>query len=87
MKKITAKELRKLGFEKQIELPTLDPEDRGYHYYTFEITERCLLISCANDEKIKGGYTIEFYQIFNPSIRNLKDLKKLIKIIQRAEND
>jgi hypothetical protein len=72
MKKITAKELRKLGFEKQIELPTLDPEDRGYHYYTFEITERCLLISCANDEKIKGGYTIEFYQIFNPSIRNLK---------------
>ena len=87
MKKITAKDLRKLGFEKQVEKPTLDPEDHGYHYYTYEVTEKCLLISCSNDEKFKGGYTVEFFQMFNTKICNLKDLKKLIGIIKRAKND
>jgi hypothetical protein len=85
--KITGKELRKLGFEKQIEPPTLDPEDRGYHYYTYDVTKKCLLISCSNDERVKGGYSVEFYEIFNTKISNLSDLKKLIKIIKRAEND
>jgi len=87
MKKITGKDLKKLGFEKQVEPPTLDPEDQGYHYYTYEISEKCLLISCSNDEKINGGYLVEFYEIYNPRISNLNDLKKLIKIFKKAKND
>jgi hypothetical protein len=84
MKIITGKDLRKLGFKKQVELPTLDPEDHGYHYYTYEITEECLLISCSNDEKINDGYLVEFYEIYQPRISDLKDLKILIKILERA---
>ncbi|MFA5207575.1 MAG: hypothetical protein WC428_02845 [Candidatus Paceibacterota bacterium] len=84
MKKITGKDLRKLGFKKQVELPTLDPEDYGYHYYTYEITEKCLLISCSNDEKVNSSYVVELYEIPESKICNLKDLKKLLKILERA---
>lgn len=87
MEIITGKELRKLGFEKQVELPTLDPEDQGYHYYTYDVTKKCLLISCSNDEKIDGGYSVEFYEFDQIKITDLKDLKKLIKLLKRAKND
>jgi hypothetical protein len=84
MKKITGKDLQKLGFEKQVEPPTLDPEDHGYHYYSYEISNKCLLLSCSNDEKINGSYVVELYEIPEPKICNLKDLKKLLKILERA---
>lgn len=82
MKKIKGKDLINLGFKKEIEKPTLDPEDLGFHYYTFEINNRCILISNANDERINGGYEIEFYDFNEIQFRSLKKLKKLIKLLK-----
>lgn len=84
-KKITGKDLRKLGFKKQVEKPTLDPEDIGFHYYTYEINNHCLLISCANDEKINDGYTVEIYEIDDLKFCDLEQLKQLMKLLKSAK--
>lgn len=86
MKKITGKDLRELDFKKEVEKPTLDPEEEGYHYYVYEINKHCLLISCCNNEKIKGSYDVEIYEIPELKFRNLKKLKKFIKLIKQASN-
>lgn len=85
MSKIKGKNLIKLGFKKQVEPPTLDPEDNGYHYYTFETkNKKGVLISCSNDEKVNGGYEVELYEIPEIQFRNLKQLKKLVKLLKAA---
>lgn len=87
MKKITGKALLKLGFTKEYDVDTEAlPSENKYHYYTYEIGKNCLLISCSNDEKKDGGYYVEFYEIMNLKIRDLRQLKKLIKILKKAEN-
>jgi hypothetical protein len=83
MKKITAKNLLKLGFKKEINVPT-NERDIRYHYYTYDINNKILLISNSNDEKVKGGYEVELYEIPDIQFRNLKNLKKLIKILKSA---
>ena len=83
MKKITAKDLVKLGFKKEINVPA-NEKDIRYHYFVYEIGNKCLLISCSNDEKIKGGYDIEFYETSDIQIHSLKKLKKLIKILESS---
>lgn len=86
MKTIKGKHLRKLGFKKEAEEPTLDPEGRGYHYYTYEVGKNCLLISCSNDERIDGGYVIEFFEIMGLKIKDLGVLKKLVKLLKSINN-
>ena len=73
--------------KKEVEKPTLDPEDNGYHYYSYEINKHCLLISGSNDEKINGGYYVEFYEIEEIRFTELEDLKKLIKLLKRGSNE
>jgi hypothetical protein len=89
MSKISGKDLRKLGFEKQRERSTIATNlSEKYHYYTYEINKHCMLISWSNNEKtLDGGYTIEFYEI--PEIRfdKLEDLKKLMKLLKRGEKN
>lgn len=87
MSKIKGKDLVKLGFVKEVEKPTLDPEDNGYHYYTYEINDKCLLISCANDEKISGGYFVEFYEFIGLKFIDLDNLKQLMNILNAAKNE
>jgi hypothetical protein len=85
MSKITGKDLKNLGFKKEVEKPTLDPEDNGYHYYTYEINKHCLLLSSSSDEKdVDGGYYVEFYEIEKIRFTKLEDLKKLIKLLKKA---
>ena len=86
MTKITGKDLIKLGFKKTKEKPTLDPEDNGYHYYTYEVGKSTLLISNTNDEK-KDGYEVEFYEITGLIFKDLKHLKKLVKLLNQATNE
>jgi hypothetical protein len=83
--KIKGRDLIKLGFIKQIEKPTLDPEDYEYHYYTFEINDKGVLISNANDERVNGGYEIELYEVPELKFNDLKRLKKLVKILKSAQ--
>ena len=74
-----------MGFKKEVEKPTLDPEDNGYHYYIYEINKHCLLISCSNDEKnADGGYYVEFYEIPEVKFTKLEDLKTLVKLLKSA---
>jgi len=82
---ITGKDLRKLGFKKSVEMCTSEPEVEDYHYYTYEINDKCLLMSCSNDEKINGGYVIEFYEMEGLKFDNLKQLKKLFKLLKQAD--
>lgn len=87
MKKITGKDLIKLGFKKCKNVPT-SAMDSEYHYYTYDVKKKkTLLISCSNDEKVDGGYEVELYEIPEIQFRNLSDLKKLIKILERAKNE
>lgn len=83
MSKINGKDLLKLGFEKVYDVDT-EAKDSRYHYYTYEISDKCLLISCSNNEKFNGGYEVEFYEIIGVKFRNLKQLKKLVKVLKAA---
>jgi hypothetical protein len=85
MSKIKAKDLRKLGFKREDNIPT-SAMDCEYHYYVFESKDKKgVLISNTNDEVPKGGgYEVELYEIPEIQFRRLEDLKKLVKILKRA---
>ena len=72
--KIKGKDLIKLGFKRK--------NDADFHYYVYEINKYCMLISCTNDEKTKGGYEVEFYEISEIKFTELNDLKKLLKLFK-----
>lgn len=86
MSKIKGKDLRKLGFKKEVERGSLAPNmGEEYHYYTYEVNKHCLLISSSSDEKdIDGGYYVEFYEIPELKFAKLKDLKQLFKLLIRV---
>jgi len=86
MKKIKGKNLRKLGFKKEVEAPTLDPEDLGYHYYVYEINDNCILISNASDERVKGAYVVNFFEHETICFHSLKKLKALLKLLKSNKN-
>jgi len=75
MNKITGKKLMDLGFIRE--------EGDTFHYYVYEINNIGLLISCASDEKIKGGYTVEFYEIEDIKFNDITDVEKLLEIINK----
>jgi hypothetical protein len=82
--KIRGKDLLKLGFTKAKERNSIAPNmHEKFHYYVYEINDSCLLISNTNDEKV-DGYEVEFYEIQGITFKNLKDLKKLIKLLVKA---
>jgi len=83
MSKIKGKDLIKLGFKKEKERSG----GENYNYYAYEVNKHCLLLSCANNEKIDGGYSIEFYEISELRFTKLGDLKKLIKLLKKASNE
>lgn len=78
---ITNVDLVKLGFREET-VPALDSglED-VYYYYVYEVNGRCILMSDASDD-CGGNFTIEFDECNDIKISDLKELKKLIKIIK-----
>lgn len=84
MSKIKGKDLLKLGFEKVYDVDT-EAKDGKYHYYIFETkNKKGVLISCSSDEKVNGSYEVELYEIPEIQFRNLKHLKKLVKVLKAA---
>ena len=85
MSKIKGKDLINLGFEKVKNVPS-SAMDIEYHYYIFETkNKKGILISNANDEVPKGkGYEVELYEIPEIQFRDLKQLKKLVKLLKEA---
>lgn len=87
MKRITGKDLIKLGFTKEKERSSIAPNmTEKYHYYVYEVGNSTLLISNTNDEKV-GGYEVEFYEIQGLIFKDLKHLKKLVKLLNQATNE
>jgi hypothetical protein len=82
---IKGSDLRKLGFKKCKNVPVSELDRLEYHYFTYDIEDKSLLISCSDDEKVDGGYEIEFYDIPGLKFRGLKQLKKLVKLLKSAE--
>jgi hypothetical protein len=81
MSKISGKDLIKLGFKVAVERSG----NEHYHYYTYEINKHCMLISSSNDEKnLKGGYDVEFYEMSDIRFTELKDVKKLLKLLTKG---
>jgi len=88
MKIISAKNLRKLGFKRENSAVSGAPVvEAEYHYYTYEVNDKCLLISCSNDEKVNGGYDVEFFDIQGLKFIDLKHLKTLVKLLKAATNE
>jgi hypothetical protein len=85
MSKIKGKDLLKLGFKKKKERTTHELGELNYLYYTYEVNKHCLLISCSNDEKVNGGYYVEYYDISGIKIYELKDLKILLKVLKKSK--
>lgn len=85
MNEIKGKDLIKLGFDKTISIPIM-PSESEFHYYTFSKGNTCIFITCANDEKVNDGYTVEFYDT-DIQFKNLRDFKKLFKLIEKAINE
>jgi len=75
MKKITSKQLLELGFIRE--------EGESFHYYIYEINGNALFISCSNDEKVNGGYLIEFYEHEDIRLNDINDVKTIIEIINK----
>lgn len=84
MSKIKGKDLINLGFKKCKNIPT-SAMDCEYHYYTYDVKKKkTLLISDSNDEKVNGGYYVEFYDIEGIKFCELEDLKRLVKLLKKA---
>ena len=75
--------LRILGFNKIIVNPEEAGNDVGYYYFTFEINDKCLLISNSNDEADNGHYSVEFFQHEGLSTTNSVDLIDLIRVLKK----
>jgi hypothetical protein len=87
MTKITGKDLIKLGFTKEKERSSIAPNlTEKYHYYVYDVDNSTLLVSNTNDEK-KGGYEVEFYDIQGLIFKDLKHLKKLVKLLNQATHE
>lgn len=88
MKKITAADLLRLGFE-QIDVPAEESGDEAYFYFVFHTpkTRESLLITGDEDNE-KDEYSVEFSELWDTiSIKDLDDLESLVDIIKRNLNN
>ena len=71
-----------LGFERT-DIPADESGDEAFYYYRYEITYKLCLISSCSDEVKENGWYVELFDYEDIEIRNLKDLKTLIGIVER----
>lgn len=88
MKALTDKKLLKLGFKRIIVTPKEANAPVGYYYYVYNVGKnKSLLITNTSDEcPTSGCYYVEFFDL--PEIGkyvDLKDVKKLVKLLKSAE--
>lgn len=82
MSKITEKKLLELGFIKETVSSEESGTEKGFHYFVLEVNGHSLLITCANDETIKGGYVVEFYDFNDIRYTDDKLLEALVNLIK-----
>jgi len=85
MKKITAADLLRLGFDR-VDVPKEESGDEDYFYFVLDVKCKCpypLLITCDENNK-EDSYVVEINELENAiAISNLDDLEKLVNIIKR----
>lgn len=69
-----------LGFEKKVIIAR-----NTCHYYIYDLTEQLSLISSDNDEAEKNGWYVEFFEVDDIRFTNVRELAKLITIIENAK--
>ena len=82
MKDITSELLIKIGFIKNHVTPEESGQKDGYNYYSYEINDRCLLISEADDE-VNNYFTISFFEFEELQTSNYVDLVDLIRVLKK----
>ena len=82
MKDLRKDKLIKLGFIEEFSSSEESGTEHGYHYYTYNINEECLLISDADDEN-DGYFTIMIFEFDSIEITTYVDLVDLIRVIKR----
>lgn len=82
MKDIPKNKLKQLGFIEEISSPEESGTEHGYHYFTYNINDECLLISDASDEN-DGNFTIMIFEFDSVEITTYVDLVDLIRVIKR----
>lgn len=92
---MTEKELKLLGFEKNIDPGVLCEDNLGraytegeYHYYVYTVTPGLKFISCSSDEETakEDNWYVEFFETQDP-IRfwNFGEVQGLINIFEKAK--
>ena len=90
MKKITAADLLRLGFNR-VDVPVEESgSEKDFFYFTFRIYDKYgypLLIT-GNDDNENDVYTVEINELEDVIIiKTLKDLESLVDIIRRNLNN
>jgi len=89
MKKITAADLLRLGFDR-VDVPTEESGDKDYFYFTFNIeTKRVYpILITGDDDNEKDEYTVEINELDDAVIiKDVDDLESLVDIIKRNVNN
>jgi hypothetical protein len=85
MKKITAADLLRLGFNR-VDVPKEESGDEDYFYFVFESKANrpyAILITGDDDNK-NDSYTVEINELYDAIvIKDLDDLESLVDIIKR----
>lgn len=88
MKKITAADLLRLGFDR-VDVLTEESEDEPYFYFTFNIEcKRAYpILITGDDDNETDTYTVEINELYDAIIiKELPDLEALVDIIKRNVN-
>jgi len=89
MKKITAADLLRLGFDR-VDVPTEESGDKDYFYFTFNIeTNRVYpILITGDDDNEKDEYTVEINELDDAVIiKDVGDLESLVDILKRNMNN
>lgn len=81
---IFGNELINLGFKRNDVSAEEAGTDVGYHYYSYEFNEECVLITNASDEN-DGKFVVEFFNMENSiQYTNFYDIKLLVELLKKG---
>jgi len=72
---------KKLGFERTDVLIEESGCSNDFYYYSLDIGDICIM-SNANDEAVKNGWSVFIFDYQSMLINSSSDLKQLVKIIK-----
>ena len=84
---LTEERLMSLGFKKVFVSPEEAGDDRGYHYFVYELFNGECLISQADNERKDEYYDIQFFHMIDAGyFTNEEDIVNLISAIEIIKN-